>query len=186
MAIPIPDIVTDNQVVRFTNLEGEEFSADLFVLTHPKTNEKVVQYVLNTNRFYLPADKAIELSNVEVELALRALTFNVESNAVIITKDTYRTLLNENRIKRVTMEYLGDLEGTSYKRFRITPEFKTLLRPNSHTDYIFEDYILISPFYQEFVKQMDFFGGLDMIDFVNFNYEDYQQESISKVENSIK
>lgn len=186
MAIPIPDIVTDNQIVRFTNFEGEEFTADLFVLTHPKTNEKVVQYVLNTNKFYLSAEKAIELSNVEVDLSLRALSFNIESNAVIITKDTFRTLLNEGRILSVEMQYLGDLEGTSYKKFRVIPNFKTLLRPNSNVEYVFEDYILISPFYQEFEKQMEFFGGLDIINFTDFIYEDYQQESLNKIENYIK
>lgn len=176
----VPDVANPDKSFIFNNLENELIEIESFILTHPKTGEKVVQFVFNTNSFYLSAKDTAKVTQAFNELAMEALEYNMTDGAISVAKDTFRSLLARNVIEKVIFEYIGEHEETEYKKFRITPVFRTLFKPVGEKDYMFIDYILISPFYEEFAKQMEFYGGLSMIEFVNFNYEDYKGEVIDK------
>lgn len=182
----VPDIANESNVYTFYDVDGNKITVNSFILSHPKTNERVIQNIFNSNNFHLRSEDAIKLANTLMSLALEANEINRNENAIITSKLQFRKYLEQGKFKKVTLEYVEDYKPVinkytddeeptlqGYKKFIIRPEWKPLSIVKPDMDYYFIDYIFISPFYSEFERQMDFYGGVENINFVNFNHEEY-------------
>lgn len=130
-----------------------------------KSDEKDLEFTT-----WINGEKAIELGQLLISHGIYSLESNMINHQKIHHYNQLKQFLNDEIVDKTILKMIKDLDNGNYL-FNIKPIWKKNKKPKYQEDFNFDDIIYISPFEKEFKEQMESFGGIDNIKFVNYSWE---------------
>jgi len=122
---------------------------------------------------WLNGEDAIKLGQILIKHGLYSLESNMINHQKIHHYNQLKSFFNEDRIDKIILTNINNVttEYTGRYTFNIKPIWKKDKAPKYNEDFNFDDNIYFSPFEKEFKAQLKEFGGINNIEFTNYNWE---------------
>jgi len=128
---------------------------------------------------WIDGEDAIKLGQMLIKHGLYSLESNMVNHQKIHHYNQLERFLREDRIEKVVITKTSDdVEGYGggFMIFDIKPVWKEGKAPEYQEDFEFNDVIYFSPFEKEFKEQLKEFGGIDKVEFVNYDWEEEEKK----------
>lgn len=122
---------------------------------------------------WINGEKAIELGQMLISHGLYSLESNMVNHQKIHHYNSLKSFLDEDRIEKIILTKKDENiknYGNSFTLFNIKPVWKKNKAPKYQEDFEFEDIICFSSFEKEFKDQLKNFGGINKVEFVNYDH----------------
>lgn len=128
---------------------------------------------------WINGEDAIRLGQMLIKHGVYSLESNMVNHQKIHHYNQLDRFLREDRIEKVVITKTSpeaEGYGSGFMIFDIKPVWKEGKAPEYQEDFEFNDVIYFSPFEEEFKKQLEEFGGIENVEFVNYSWEEEEKK----------